>query len=161
MYEKNLFICRGLPSSGKTYAANKLRKFLQVNNSDCFIFSTDDHWLDENGVYNFQPQYLAKAHRWNRDRVATAMEKHVRNIVVDNTNTTLKEMKAYIDLARNNGYGVTLVYPNTSWAWNVQECAKRNSHGVPLETIQKMFDRFEGHATIEGKLGEVNYLGIK
>lgn len=156
--DKTMFISRGVPGSGKSFATRRVGNFvitqlqLPAELPIFCTFSTDDFWMDENG-YNFNPSRLGEAHNWNQKRVEQACMKQVPFVAVDNTNTTYKEMKAYIYLAKFWNYEVCMVYPTTEWANDAVECAKRNEHGVPLETIQKMLDRFQNHATIELNAG--------
>ena len=139
MTEKMFYIMRGLPGSGKSYTAKQL-----VGNGQ--IFSTDDYWyLNDTEEYQFDKTKLGQAHEWNHRRVDTAVVALIPIIVVDNTNTTLRELKSYapmIDKALKRGYTVELVEPQTDWAFNVDECFKRNTHNVPLEALKAMADRY-------------------
>ena len=57
-------------------------------------------------------------------------------VVVSNTSTTEKEMRSYIDMAKEYEYRiVSLVVENRH--------GNESVHRVPAETIQKMKDRFE------------------
>jgi predicted kinase len=61
-------------------------------------------------------------------------------IVVDNTNTQIWEMEPYVKLAKKYGYKVVVVeVPHPP----AEVAAERNSHGVPVEIIQRMIDRWE------------------
>ena len=68
------------------------------------VFSTDSYFLDGAGRYRFNPGLLGEAHSSNQARVAEAVGRGERLVVVDNTNTCSWEMKPYITLAVNNGY---------------------------------------------------------
>lgn len=137
---KKFIIMRGLPGSGKSFKARKLVE-------DGQIFSTDDFWcLKDPKVYNFEKNKLGYAHRWNQRRVAAAVKAQLPVIIVDNTNTTLKELKGYREIAfdaQDLGYDISIVEPDTEWAFNVDECFKRNSHNVPFEVLQAMADRYQ------------------
>lgn len=126
---KDLFLVRGLPSSGKTTFANKI--------SD-IVISADDYFEDSEGNYNFDPNKLGAAHSACKSHVETVMKYSVRdisNIAVANTFTTNKELKPYITLADKYGYTVTTIILESRHG-------KKNNHNVPDETIEKMRNRF-------------------
>ena len=139
---------RGLPGSGKSHLAKTL---VPKDN----IFSTDDFWGPE---YNFDFKKLFVAHKWNQERVEHAMVALVPNIACDNTNTTLKEMEPYIELAEEYGYEVELHEPTTDWWMECLEAVQSNdavrvtkaiellseygTHDVPKETLNKMLNRW-------------------
>ena len=72
------------------------------------------------------------------------------------------EAKPYVKLAVQHGYTVQFVEPETPWRKDVSELAKRDSHGVPEDIIQRMLDQWEDDFTVEkhfrfqGSLGKVN-----
>ncbi len=136
---KRLYIMRGLPGSGKSTAAKNL--------SDN-VFSTDDFFMVD-GEYKFDPAFLASNHLKNQNAVLDAMKNGVAPIVVANTATKAWEMKPYVSMADSYGYEVVITYPETPWAWDADECAKRNVHGVPLHAIRAMALRFEKDLTLE------------
>lgn len=62
------------------------------------------------------------------------MKQGIPTIVVDNTNMKLWEMKKYVIQAEKFQYSVQIREikdTDTPWAWNVKQCAKKNSHSVP------------------------------
>jgi predicted kinase len=126
-------LMRGLPGSGKSFLANKL---------DATVLSTDDFFTTEGG-YDFDSAQIGQAHSWNQRRVETAMMKKTEHIVVDNTNIMFWEMKPYVLLADKYGYEIEFVESQSEWAWNPQECFNKNSHGVPLEVITNMKQRYQ------------------
>jgi NEDD4-binding protein 2 len=130
---RTVTLMRGLPGSGKSYTAQKL---------DGKVFSTDDFFTTKEG-YDFDPRQLGQAHIWNQMRVETAMQAGESHIVVDNTNIMYCEMKAYVNLADKHGYEVEFVEAQSEWAWNVEECFNRNSHGVPLNVIANMKEKYQ------------------
>jgi len=145
---------RGLPGSGKsTYARELQEKY----HDSCFVYSTDDYWLRPDGEYDFNIELLGQSHVWNQRRACETMEDEMDYgwdtiIVIDNTNTMFKEMKPYIYSALEFGYDIEFVVPDTSWAWDVEECFMRNNHGVPYSTILKMYQRFESNEVCYAKL---------
>jgi hypothetical protein len=52
-------------------------------------------------------------------------------------------MKPYIQYADKHGYEIEWVEAQSEWAWNAEECAKRNQHGVPLTVISNMLAKYQ------------------
>jgi len=131
-----LFLVRGIPGSGKSTFANHIWNEYAICEADKFFHNK------ETGEYNFDPSRLKEAHEWCRNQVETRMSDHQANpqyypeIVVSNTFTQEWEMQSYIDLAKKYGYQVTtLIIENRHGSSNV--------HNVPVETLEKMRQRFE------------------
>lgn len=133
--DKTLIIMRGLPGSGKSSLAEQLGK-------NGLVLSTDDLFM-EDGNYNFDPTKLKDYHLKTISNAEQALASGISPIVIDNTNTRLYEMKPYVNLAQQYGYNVQFEKPQTPWAWDTEELAKRNSHEVPLERIQELHDGFD------------------
>jgi predicted kinase len=132
--EKNLYIVRGLPGSGKSTFARSIAKPYQI--------FEDDQYFMKKGKYKFDAKKLKEAHDNCRQRVVRRMRKNLfnstlfRTIVVSNTFTQDWEMKFYRCLGRRYGYKVhTIVVENRHKGVNV--------HGVPEDKLQVMEDRFE------------------
>lgn len=124
--EKNLYIVRGIPGSGKSTFAKSLGGS---------HFETDMYFMKD-GEYNFDYQKIKDAHNWCRHSVMDAMKQGIPKVVVSNTFTQKWEMDPYFILAEELGYRVfTIVVENRHGG--------KNSHDVPEETISKMRDRFE------------------
>lgn len=143
---KLFILMRGLPGSGKSFLANELAGHQGQ------VFSTDEFFCqNEDGEYRWDGSQLKEAHLWNQKRSYQAIFEDVPVIIIDNTNTTIKEMKSYlphIAIAQRKGYDIRIEEPTTDWAWDVDELVKRNSHGVPKEAIQRMLDRYQRDVTI-------------
>lgn len=135
---KVLCLMRGIPGSGKSFFAKQLCETPKGDTSA--IYSTDDFWQTSSG-YLFNPHRLGEAHAWNKDRVRKDTKSDI--IIVDNTNIRLKEILPYLEIAAEHDRDVMIMESPTEWAWDVDECFKRNTHGVPRETIQRMKDRYQ------------------
>lgn len=157
--KKTLYIMRGCPASGKSYLANELA------GEAGSVFSADDYHVDpKTGKYNWKPQNVSVAHKWNHKRVALAIIEGVSSIVIDNTNVKLwelKKLKPIIKLAQKNDYDVRIEEPNPNWyhwdtAFDAEALFERNkeSHNVPLASIQKMIDNYHHDITIDDILAD-------
>ncbi|XP_066516814.1 NEDD4-binding protein 2-like 2 [Hoplias malabaricus] len=133
-----LILMRGVPGSGKT----TLAKEILSSGPNGLILSTDDYFFQKGG-YFFDPTLLGDAHDWNQKRAKEAMLEGRSPVIIDNTNVKAWEMKPYVALALHYGYRVEFVEPDTSWKCDPIELEKRNTHGVPRESIAKMLDRFD------------------
>jgi predicted kinase len=132
--EKNLYLVRGLPGSGKSTFARSISKPYQ-------IFEADQYFMKK-GKYNFDPTKLKAAHQDCKQRVANRMRENLfnsiffTNIVVSNTFTQEWEMKFYRNVAKRYGYKVhTIIVENRHYGTNI--------HGVPEDKLKVMEDRFE------------------
>ena len=147
--QKTVYILRGISGSGKStlakslFAEHGLSELLQLNPRER-IFSADDYFVNkQTQQYEFDGAKIGRAHEWNQRRAFDAMGKGLSPLVVDNTNTQLWEMKPYVEVALQHGYAVLVREPQTPWAKDASELAKRNIHSVPLESIQRMLARWE------------------
>jgi predicted kinase len=140
--EKQLILMRGLPGSGKSTKARKIAGEKGV------VFSTDDFFM-ANGQYVYDPKMIGEYHSRNFERTFAALKEGKSPIIVDNTNIKLWEMKQYVLAGEEHGYAVRIEEPETPWAFNYRQCAKRNSHNVPEETCRKMLDNYEPCKSVE------------
>lgn len=130
-------ILRGVPGSGKSHLANLL---LDVPGT--VVYSTDDFFMVD-GEYRFDPKKLGSYHAANQRRAREACAARTPHIVIDNTHVKAWEAREYVRMAFEHDYKVVFVEPTVPWAKDAEECAKRNTHGVPLETIKRMLDGWE------------------
>ncbi|KAM9320679.1 NEDD4-binding protein 2-like 1 [Gastrophryne carolinensis] len=143
---KHIYLLRGLPGSGKTSLARVKVRFKR-DFPAAVVLSTDDYFLEEDGTYSYDPDLLREAHRWNQKRARKAMSRGKTPIIIDNTNIVAWHMQPYASMALENAYQVIFLEPDTHWKFNVRELARRNSHGVPREKIQRMKDAYEHDVT--------------
>jgi predicted kinase len=150
---KKFIIMRGLPGSGKSTKAKKLA------GNQGQVFSADDyHVMMGNGKYDFRPENVGKAHSWNQRRAYAAVEAGVPIVVIDNTNTTLREMRAYrkhMKLAMLMGYTISIEESDTEWAFNIDECEKKGTHNVPRNVLEAMYNRYFLNADVEHVLFDI------
>jgi len=167
-----MVILRGLPGSGKSTLAESLVKADPWRIvppgptwSSGEALSTDDFFIVDEGEYRFDPTKLAEAHGWNQTRTDTSlllMRHNDANLVIDNTNIRLWEFRPYVLKADRAGVEVTVIGPDTHpqlfapWALDPEECFRRNSHGVPLETIRLMASSWEPFVGLDQVRASVN-----
>lgn len=154
--KRTLVMMRGLPGSGKSTLAKEIAlDHLHYGGSSVAICSTDDYHMVD-GKYVFQPDKLGYFHQLNQRRACDMMDNDVELVIIDNTNVKRADMQIYIDLATQFDYKVEEVlvgedelFPNLEdasphkFADYINLCAKRNTHGVPRDAIERMARRFD------------------
>lgn len=124
--EKVLVVIRGIPGCGKSSFAKLL---------DCYVCTADDYHMVD-GQYDWKAENAAKAHFECRRKCEEYMKINACTIAIANTNTTMKEMQPYYDMAQKYGYKVFSVIVENRHN-GISE------HNVPEETLQKMRGRFD------------------
>lgn len=129
--KKTVYIMVGASGSGKS-------TWIKNNVPNALVCSADHFFYNKDGVYNFNPTLLGVAHGDCASKFNAAMDNdEITEVVVDNTNTRLKEIRPYAMLAKQ--YGVNVVFVRFTVPPHI--CAERNSHGVPLEAVHAMYER--------------------
>ncbi len=129
---KLIKILSAAPGSGKT-------TYIKNNFPDAVICSADHYFTDEAGNYNFDINKLYQAHLTCQKKFFDALEQNAPLIIIDNTNTRIKEIREYAEPAKKANYEVEVIFIITP----THIAHQRNTHGVPLETIEKMAERLE------------------
>ncbi len=124
---RDLYIVRGIPGSGKTTFAESLSRA---------VCTADDYHTDRDRNYNWKGENVGKSHEWCQRKCAKFMKRGISPVVVANTSSTEKEFKPYYDMAKRYGYRVFSVIVENRHGG-------KDSHGVPVETLEKMKNRFE------------------
>lgn len=135
--EKNLYIVRGLPGSGKSTMA------LSLVDHDFLVCEADKYFIDkETGEYKFDATKLRNAHDFCRNTVEKYMKDNQVNdqfytrIAVSNTFTQEWEMEPYFELAKKYGYRVfSIVVENRHGGKDI--------HNVPQVALDTMENRFQ------------------
>lgn len=122
-----IYLMQGVPGSGKSTWA-------RTNLKNPVVCSADDYFLDRHGVYHFDPTKLGKAHASCMRKFIEALINKKREIVVDNTNTTVMEMAPYYLAAQAYDRSVTIVHFDI----DPRIAAARNTHGVPAAAVERM-----------------------
>lgn len=148
-------ICRGLPGSGKSTLARALAADLASRGIEFTVCSSDDHFIDpESGLYRFCLALLPDAHAACQRKCRDAMAAGAHVVMIDNTNVTARECRNYVEFALEHRYEVVFLEPSTPWAFDLDELACRNTHGVPRATIERMLGRWVYGMTVEKALAE-------
>ncbi len=153
---KRLILMRGLPGSGKSTEAAKIAESL----GDAVVYSTDEFFM-KNGVYTFQRKFLGDAHHWNQMRFQKSVEEGFPNIIIDNTNVTVSELRNYSDYAYCQDYDISIAEPTSEWWLEhrnmfhskkanrvalkkfAQLLGEKNTHGVPPWIIERMIWKWQ------------------
>lgn len=210
MNDRIVVIMRGTPGSGKSYTARELLKKYGGGDPAAHIFSTDDYFIQdvlkerrdketagefvdaqyydelEHDTYrhNWAAEKLGSAHGWNFRRFCKSVDMWMTPLVVDNTNTTAREIRGYVEYAHKAGYKIVIAEPSSPW-WNDHKHmlddkekhgkqiedfarflagfhqgmekkygARGNIHGVPLDVIRNMLRRWQPKRAIKEFLKE-------
>lgn len=86
----------------------------------------------KDGVYNFDIGRIGMAHEWCQRQVFQCLENN-ENVAVSNTFTTIRELKPYFEMARLFNIVPTVITCQNQF---------KNVHDVPVETMEKMKNRF-------------------
>lgn len=130
---KRVIIMVGLPGSGKS---TWIKAFRERFEGTLAVVSADDYFMRD-GVYNFDPTKLPKAHEECFRSFVYAVDDAYEVVIVDNTNIRAEHSQPYIDCAVGAGYDVheKFIYCTPDVAY------KSNTHGVPLETIERLYEQ--------------------
>ena len=129
----------GPPGATKSTKAKEIKAYADMYGIASTICSADDYFTDPiTQEYKFDRTKLSEAHKSCQSKFNLSVSSTYNWIIVDNTNVDIKSIKPYYD--QNNGYKYKIVRPNVDWYFNAEECFKKNTRNVPLETIQRMVD---------------------
>lgn len=129
---QRVIVMSGVSGSGKSTRAQKL----VASQNDSTIVSADNFFIAQDGVYRFDHSKLSDAHAACFRAFLSALQRNVKLVVVDNTNTTAVEIAPYILGAQSHFYAVEIITVMCKKDSDVMVAAKRNSHGVPFEGVR-------------------------
>lgn len=126
-------ILRGCSGSGKS---TWTKTHIGSVHEEVVVCSADQFFMKD-GEYKFNPKMLGEAH-------ATCLRKFVSNaiigakeLLVDNTNTTMSEVAPYAAVANAYGYRVRIV----TLLCDPEIAHARNRHNVPLHVVEQQYKR--------------------
>lgn len=123
----NLFLIRGLPSSGKSTIAKLL-----AQRPNTYHVEADMYFIDVDGGYNFDSMKIKIAHEWCQIQTKRALIG--MDVVVSNTFTTIAEMKPYLDMEKSGSVRVYVIKAEGMY---------KDVHGVPSDIRARMMARWE------------------
>lgn len=129
-----VIVMRGIPGAGKSTWAGE-------NYPEAIICSADSYFMTYDG-YKFDRNKLSEAHKscmYNFLMIVQNKNLQDCTVIVDNTNVKTWEFMGYIQVAQALGHEVEVVYLETP----PEEAHKRNVHGVPEETVFRMYQQFD------------------
>ena len=119
-----IVLIRGLPGSGKSTMAAAMSGYVHLE-ADMFMLV--------DGAYQYDPTKVRDSHEWCRKQMRIALASG-QSVVVSNTFSRLHEMKDYVTIGKDFNIAVTVIDADGAWP---------NVHGVPLERIEQMRQRWE------------------
>jgi predicted kinase len=142
---KQLIIIRGLPGAGKSTHASNLVEF--VGYQKCQWLETDKQFTTWDNdlkaeVYKFDPAKLGEAHAMTQLHAKNAMACETPMVIVSNTFSQKWEMAVYLMLADIYKYDVRITDLFDARLTD-EQLAARCKHGVPVEKIAQMRQRWE------------------
>lgn len=124
MKQRQIVIIRGVAGVGKSSFANLIAEPKK-------ICTADDYFEDGQGNYRFVREEIGKAHEYCRKEFDNAlMDDNILNIVVANTNVTMRDMSYYRMRADALGIRVTYVVLE-------KRHDNENIHGCDQEVIDR------------------------
>lgn len=149
--DQKLTIMRGISGSGKSTKAKQLVGNGVIHSTDDVISSMGNYtdiFADMIARKDFSN--LQKAHQTNLRNAINSMKDGKTPVIIDNTNLSPWESKAYVKAALEMGFddkNIEIVNVGTGGA-SAEELAKRNTHGVPLDKIKAMIDKYNANKDI-------------
>jgi predicted kinase len=136
-----MVIMRGIPGSGKSTTIQQKYPNHYVCSADFFFEKLADQ-NDTSYIEEFKPWLLSQAHA-SCLREFILMLDGVNDLVVDNTNSQKWEYANYVLLAQMAGYDVFIEEMPCNGVSDVRRFHQRQTHGVPWEAMEAMFNRWE------------------
>lgn len=141
----HVIILRGCSGTGKsTWTRNEAQSYGRVQ-----VYSADHFFEDGKGNYNFDASKLGLAHGLCLKNFANTLmledileDDSKTTMVIDNTNTTAVEVAPYAQLALAYKRPLKIV----TLLCDPEIAHARNTHGVPLKTVQDQYRRLKQSA---------------
>ncbi len=133
--DKSIILLRGVPGSGKsTFAKNISNQYKYP------VFSIDDYFTDENGIYKFDYSKNHLAYTHCQIRTKEAMQRAVEKIIVDNTFIFDWEMKPYFALAKEFDYQLfSVILENYHGHTNLHQIAQADVEKMAAKLKPKLY----------------------
>ena len=151
---QELVIMRGIPGSGKSTEAEKRVGSGVIHSTDTLIEATGDYAghfakMIESGDWSAH----SRMHTQNFKNAMESIKNGISPVIIDNTNIKASEPKKYVETALMLGIdekNITFVDVGDGGC-TAEVLAERNTHNVPLETIERMIESHKsvGDLTVE------------
>ena len=128
-----LYIIRGLPGSGKSTKAKEIAIQEKIK-----YYESDMFFINSEGEYNFNFDYIKQAHEWCKINVQSELFKG-NSVIVSNTFIKFSEMVLYIEMAKEFDVRVKIIEMTGTYG---------NIHDVPDFILKKMKKNYERYAVI-------------
>lgn len=153
-------ILRGLPGSGKSSLAKQILEDTVKGDAKNHIISADNFFI-RGEKYVYDPAKISEAHQYANTTFCQFASEGKSPLIVDNTHRQYWEMYHYLSVAIQYDYHIELMEPATPWKFNASKLSQKNTHGVPLNKIEKMRDDYESGASLEKILQPLNLFPVK
>jgi group I intron endonuclease len=174
--EQELIIMVGVSGSGKSSKAREIVGKGVIHSTDSVIESLGDYnYFFKKMIESGNFSDLSRVHLININNSINSIKNGITPCIIDNTNLSKSEIKQYVE----NGLLLGLSDDNIKIIkigiddLSPEELTKRNSHGVPLEKIIKMIQKYKnlGELTLKNilaskdiyhnKVGVYNLVNLK
>jgi predicted DNA-binding transcriptional regulator YafY/adenylate kinase family enzyme len=142
--KKIAIINRGIPATGKTTFAKKIKNTLAKYNLTTTICSTNDFFMRD-GAFKFDLEKLGENHKKNQKKFQKALDDGVDVVICDNINTEPWEANTYYHMAKLKNYKVILIdfEPNTlEWHIAIQNHPSYNKK-IPQDVLKDFYKRYK------------------
>lgn len=129
----------GLPSSGKSTLARRMKEETELNYLSATILETDDYFK-QTGQFLWDYRRLSDAHEWTYDQCAQAIRDNVNLIIVANVNLNFRHIAPYVYVSQVFKYELELIEPDTPWRYDLEKLFELSklTHNVRMENYISM-----------------------
>jgi len=152
-----VFILRGVPGSGKNTWIQNYITCTEIKRYS--ILSANDHFIETDGAFHFNPRELPKAHAKCFRSFFRTLKKGCPYIFITNPNAQVWEYENYEAVALHHGYTVHIIELPCSDEEGVEFFRERSAHKIPLTNCKAMYDRWQSDEEAECEEEDISYNG--
>jgi predicted kinase len=137
-----VWMMQGIQGAGKSTWA----KTFKATSTGTHICSADDFFINDQGEYVYKKELQSTAHKYCKRQFTNLMVLGNQsmvicsNIIIDNTNTNVRDINYYYDLAMLYDCDFEIIYLK---ALDIEKTGARNAHKVPIDTIRRFVTNLE------------------